>query len=62
MKRWAGARCALQATCWTERSLEALHDAVIKEFGKVDILVNAAGVTYKAPTLETCRGGLVARD
>jgi NAD(P)-dependent dehydrogenase (short-subunit alcohol dehydrogenase family) len=34
-------------------SIEALHNAVIKEFGKVDILVNAAGVTYKAPTLET---------
>jgi len=33
-------------------SLESLHDAVIKEFGKVDILVNAAGVTHKAPTLE----------
>lgn len=33
-------------------SLEKLHDAVIKEFGKVDILVNAAGVTHKAPTLE----------
>jgi NAD(P)-dependent dehydrogenase (short-subunit alcohol dehydrogenase family) len=33
-------------------SIQALHDAVIKEFGKVDILVNAAGVTHKAPTLE----------
>jgi NAD(P)-dependent dehydrogenase (short-subunit alcohol dehydrogenase family) len=34
-------------------SVEALHDEVLKEFGKVDILVNAAGVTYKGPTLET---------
>jgi len=34
-------------------SLEKLHDEAIKAFGKVDILVNAAGVTYKAPTLET---------
>src|SRR5271165_2002764 len=33
-------------------SLEALHAAVIREFGKVDILVNAAGVTHKSPTLE----------
>jgi NAD(P)-dependent dehydrogenase (short-subunit alcohol dehydrogenase family) len=33
-------------------SVQALHDAVIKEFGKVDILVNAAGVTHKASTLE----------
>lgn len=33
-------------------SLEALHDAVIRDFGKVDILVNAAGVTHKVPTLE----------
>lgn len=33
-------------------SLQALHDAVLKEFGKVDILVNAAGVTHKAPLLE----------
>jgi NAD(P)-dependent dehydrogenase (short-subunit alcohol dehydrogenase family) len=33
-------------------SVQALHDAVLKEFGKVDILVNAAGVTHKAPTLE----------
>jgi len=34
-------------------SLEKLHDEVLKKFGKVDILVNAAGVTYKSPTLET---------
>ncbi|HMD75880.1 MAG TPA: glucose 1-dehydrogenase [Terracidiphilus sp.] len=33
-------------------SLVALHDAVIQEFGKVDILVNAAGITHKGPTLE----------
>jgi NAD(P)-dependent dehydrogenase (short-subunit alcohol dehydrogenase family) len=33
-------------------SLQGLHDAAIKEFGKVDILVNAAGITHKAPTLE----------
>jgi NAD(P)-dependent dehydrogenase (short-subunit alcohol dehydrogenase family) len=33
-------------------SLQALHDAVLKEFGKVDILVNAAGVTAKAATLD----------
>ena len=33
-------------------SLQALHDSVIEKFGKVDILVNAAGVTHKAPTLE----------
>lgn len=33
-------------------SLEALRDAVLKAFGKVDILVSAAGITHKAPTLE----------
>ena len=33
-------------------SLQALHDAALREFGKVDILVNAAGVTQKGPTLE----------
>jgi NAD(P)-dependent dehydrogenase (short-subunit alcohol dehydrogenase family) len=33
-------------------SLQALHDVVLKEFGKIDILVNAAGVTAKAATLE----------
>jgi NAD(P)-dependent dehydrogenase (short-subunit alcohol dehydrogenase family) len=33
-------------------SLQALHDAVMEKFGKVDILVNAAGINHKAPTLE----------
>jgi NAD(P)-dependent dehydrogenase (short-subunit alcohol dehydrogenase family) len=33
-------------------SVQALHDAVIKEFGKVDILVNSAGITFKKPALE----------
>jgi NAD(P)-dependent dehydrogenase (short-subunit alcohol dehydrogenase family) len=33
-------------------SVQALHDAVVKEFDKVDILVNAAGITHKGPTLE----------
>jgi NAD(P)-dependent dehydrogenase (short-subunit alcohol dehydrogenase family) len=31
------------------REVLALHDAVVEEFGKVDILVNAAGVTHKDP-------------
>ena len=30
-------------------SVQALHNAVVEEFGRVDILVNAAGITFKAP-------------
>ena len=33
-------------------SLEALRTAVMREFGHVDILVNAAGITTRMPTLE----------
>jgi NAD(P)-dependent dehydrogenase (short-subunit alcohol dehydrogenase family) len=33
-------------------SIQALHDAALQEFGKIDILVNAAGVTHKSATLE----------
>lgn len=37
----------------TDRStLDALLAAVLKEFGKVDILVNCAGITKRAPTLD----------
>lgn len=47
-------RRSLRMTCDVlERStLEKLHDEVMKAFGKVDILVNAAGITQKVPTLE----------
>jgi NAD(P)-dependent dehydrogenase (short-subunit alcohol dehydrogenase family) len=33
-------------------SIEALHNKVLDRFAKVDILVNAAGVTLKTPTLD----------
>lgn len=36
----------------SRESVQALHDTVLKEFGKVDILVNAAGITHKVATLE----------
>ena len=33
-------------------SIQELHNAVVTAFGKVDILVNGAGMTKKMPTLE----------
>jgi len=33
------------------QSLDALRDAVLAEFGGIDILINAAGYTFKEPTL-----------
>jgi NAD(P)-dependent dehydrogenase (short-subunit alcohol dehydrogenase family) len=33
-------------------SLEELRDAVVQTFGTVDILVNAAGITRKSPTVD----------
>ena len=33
-------------------SLERLRDATLQEFGKIDILVNSAGITRRIPTLE----------
>lgn len=33
-------------------SLQALHDDVMQAFGRVDILVNAAGTTLRVPTLD----------
>jgi NAD(P)-dependent dehydrogenase (short-subunit alcohol dehydrogenase family) len=31
-------------------SIDALRDAVVEKFGRVDILLNAAGVTFRKPT------------
>jgi NAD(P)-dependent dehydrogenase (short-subunit alcohol dehydrogenase family) len=33
-------------------SIRSLHDTVLAAFGKIDILVNAAGTTAKGPTLQ----------
>jgi NAD(P)-dependent dehydrogenase (short-subunit alcohol dehydrogenase family) len=33
-------------------SIQALHDAVFALFGRIDILVNAAGITGNSPTLQ----------
>ena len=47
-------RRSLRVTCDVadRGSLERLLQACIDAFGKVDILVNAAGVTKRAPTLD----------
>jgi NAD(P)-dependent dehydrogenase (short-subunit alcohol dehydrogenase family) len=37
-------------------SIDALHDAVLREFGRVDILVNAAGLTGRLATAEVSEG------
>lgn len=34
------------------RSLQELHDVVLDSFGRVDILVNSAGITRRVPTLD----------
>jgi len=43
---------AIPADVLDRRSLENLHDETLRAFGKVDILVNAAGITRRVPTLE----------
>ena len=52
--REAGRRTIEQTTDVSDRaSIDALRDAVLAEFGQVDILVNAAGITRKEPTVAT---------
>ncbi|SPE34101.1 2-dehydro-3-deoxy-D-gluconate 5-dehydrogenase [Candidatus Sulfopaludibacter sp. SbA3] len=48
----AGRRTLRHAADATRRSsLDALRDAVTAAFGRVDILINAAGYTFKEPTV-----------
>lgn len=44
---------AVTADVLDRNSLQALHDKVIQSFGRVDILINSAGITQRTPTL-TC--------
>jgi len=49
----SGRRTLAQATDITNRqSIEELRDQVLGHFGRVDILVNAAGITFLRPTLD----------
>jgi NAD(P)-dependent dehydrogenase (short-subunit alcohol dehydrogenase family) len=49
----AGSRTLRHAADVQNRaSIDAFRDAVMAEFGRVDILVNAAGTTFKQATLE----------
>lgn len=51
--RALGARslhCAVDVR--SRQSVQALHKAVVKAFGRIDILVNCAGITARVPTLE----------
>ncbi len=47
-----GRRALRQVTDIRERgSIDSLRDTVLRHFGRVDILVNAAGFTFKQPTI-----------
>ncbi|MGA3025448.1 MAG: SDR family oxidoreductase [Bryobacteraceae bacterium] len=52
-----GSRTIYRTVDVTSReSIDALRDAVLAEFGRADILVNAAGLTWRRPTAEVCEG------
>jgi NAD(P)-dependent dehydrogenase (short-subunit alcohol dehydrogenase family) len=42
----------MEADVRSRASLQKLHDAVLESFGRIDILVNCAGITQLQPTLE----------
>jgi NAD(P)-dependent dehydrogenase (short-subunit alcohol dehydrogenase family) len=51
----AGRRTLRQPTDVTKRqSIDTLRDKAMERFGRVDILVNAAGFTFRQPTIQVC--------
>jgi len=49
-----GARClAVRADVSLEPEVVAMRDRILKEFGRVDLLVNNAGTTIRTPLLDT---------
>ena len=50
----ATGRRTLEAACDVSdrSSIRALRDAVLQEFGRIDILLNAAGQTFRKPTIQ----------
>ncbi len=51
-KRAAARHSASPPTFSTVPPLQSLHDAVLSSFGRIDILVNSAGITKRVPTLD----------
>jgi len=47
----AGRRAAMPTDVRDRKSIDALRDTVLEKFGRIDILVNAAGFTFKQPTI-----------
>src|ERR1700733_4158424 len=48
-----GCRTLIQTSNVAHRgSIDVLRDTVLDRFGRVDILVNAAGFTFRKPTIE----------
>jgi NAD(P)-dependent dehydrogenase (short-subunit alcohol dehydrogenase family) len=47
----AGRRAAMPTDVRDRKSIDALRDWVLEKFGRIDILVNAAGFTFKQPTI-----------
>jgi NAD(P)-dependent dehydrogenase (short-subunit alcohol dehydrogenase family) len=52
VKRMGRKTLVLTSDVTDRNSLEALHGAILAEFGCVDILVNCAGVTKRTPVLD----------